>query len=214
MTRPTVSAFKWVPPFAQGLVRDLRVRWALEEASTAYDVRPLAMGENGSDDYRHLQPFGQVPSYEEGDLVLFESGAVVLHIAEHCERLLSNDPNTRARTISWMFAALNTVEVPVTMLNQIDRFNPATADFRDAVIEAVRRRLSSLATALGQAEYLEGEFSAADLLMVSVLRVLRDTELVGEHSNLVSYQQRCEARATFQRALGAQMATFKQNAPA
>ncbi|HWI87297.1 MAG TPA: glutathione S-transferase family protein [Sphingomonas sp.] len=214
MTPPTVSAFKWVPPFAQGLVRDLRVRWALEEASTAYDLRLLAMGENGSEEYRHLQPFGQVPSYEEGDLVLFESGAIVLHIAEHCEGLLSIDLNTRARTISWMFAALNTVEVPVTMLNQIDRFNPATAEFRESVIEAVRRRLSSLATTLGDADYLEGGFSAADLLMVSVLRILRDTELVGEHPNLVSYQQRCEARDTFQRALGAQMATFNQNVPA
>jgi glutathione S-transferase len=210
-----VSAFAWVPPIAQGLVRDLRVRWALEEAGLDYEERLLGPGDNASAAYLHLQPFGQVPAYEEEDLKLFESGAIVLHIAERCEGLLPLDPKRRARAKTWMFAALNTVEPPVAFLNQLQQINSAEAvTLQKPVADAVRRRLDSVADRLNGRDYLEDEFTAGDLLMTTVLRILRTTDLVSAMPALEAYLIRCEARPAFQSALGAQMEAFRNNEPA
>ncbi|HYA66325.1 MAG TPA: glutathione S-transferase family protein [Burkholderiaceae bacterium] len=217
MTKIRVSVYRWVPPFAQGLVRDLRVRWALEEAGLPYEERLLRFGEQSSDSYRALQPFGQVPAYEEDSLVLFESGAIVYHIAERSERLMSADPVARAHTLTWMFAALNTVEPPIQFLNQIDLMgNDARAapSVRTAVLERVGKRLAALRDRLTRCEYLvDGHFSAADLLMTTVLRNLRSTNLLSELPVLDAYRLRCEARPAFQKALADQMRRFAENAP-
>lgn len=210
-----ISAFAWVPPVAQGLVRDLRVRWALEEAGLDYEERLLQLGDNASAAYLHLQPFGQVPAYEEEDLKLFESGAIVLHIAERCEGLLPLDPKQRARAKTWMFAALNTVEPPVMFLNQLQQINSAEAvTLQKPVADAVRRRLDSVANRLNGRDYLEDKFTAGDLLMTTVLRILRTTDLVHAMPPLEAYLIRCEARPAFQSALGAQMEAFRNNEPA
>jgi glutathione S-transferase len=206
-----VSAFRWVPPFARGLVRDLRVRWALEEAGLAYDERLLGPDDRGSDAYRRLQPFGQVPSYEEDGLVMFESGAIVLHVAERSETLLPKDPARRARTVTWMFAALNTIEPRVMQLAEIDLFHPEeewAKIRRPAAVEAVNTRLAELAACLDGREYLEGRFTAADLLMTTVLRILRHTDLVARVPVLEDYRLRCEARPAFAKALADQLAAF------
>jgi glutathione S-transferase len=212
-----VSAYRWVPPFAQGLVRDLRVRWALEEVGLPYEERMLGFGEQSSDSYRALQPFGQVPAYEEDSLVMFESGAIVYHIAESSERLMSADPVARAHTLTWMFAALNSVEPPIQFLNQIDLMGAdaqVAQPVRAAVLERVVKRLAALRDRLAQRDYLvDGRFSAADLLMTTVLRTLRNTNLVGEIPALDGYRLRCEARRAFQKALADQMAHFAKNAP-
>jgi glutathione S-transferase len=209
-----VSALRWVPPFAQGLVRDLRVRWALEEAGLAYEQRLIGPEEQKSAGYRALQPFGQVPSYEEDGLVLFESGAIVLHIAERSEVLMPSDPGARARTKTWMFAALNTVEPPIVFLTQLDmQKGGADPAQREAVVARVKTRLASLCDCLGGRDYLEGRFAASDLLMTSVLRILRRTDMVAEMPVLEAYRLRCEARPAFQKALADQMANFAANAP-
>ncbi|UCI07198.1 glutathione S-transferase family protein [Mesorhizobium sp. B1-1-8] len=211
-----ISAFAWVPPVAQGLVRDLRVRWALEEAGLGYEERRLKLGDNAAPEYLALQPFGQIPAYEEDGLALFESGSIVLHIAERCETLLPSDPKGGARTKTWMFAALNTVEPPVLFLNQLQQMNsPEAAALQKPVAEAVQRRLDGVASRLSNRDYLEeDQFTAGDLLMTTVLRILRNTDLVSDMPVLVAYQSRCEARPAFQRALSAQMATFHRNDPA
>jgi glutathione S-transferase len=209
-----VSAFKSVPPFAQGLVRDLRVRWALEEAGIPYEQHLLGDGEKDGADYRAWQPFGQVPAYEEDGLRLFESGAIVLHIAgkaEAGEALLPADPAARARATEWMFAALNTIEPQTQNLAAIDLFY-ADQDWakarRPGAEEMAEKRLADLATALGGKDWLtDGRFTAGDLLMATVLRILRHTGLVAE-AGLADYLARCEARAAFGRALAAQMAAF------
>jgi glutathione S-transferase len=210
-----VSALRWVPPFAQGLVRDLRVRWALEEAGLAYEQQLIGPEEQKSADYRSLQPFGQVPSYEEDGLVLFESGAIVLHIAERSEALMPSDPCARARTKTWMFAALNTIEPPITFLFQLDmqKGGPDPAQ-REAVAARVKARLASLCDCLEGRDYLEDRFTASDLLMTSVLRILRRTDMVAQMPVLEAYRLRCEARPAFQKALADQMANFAAHAPA
>jgi glutathione S-transferase len=209
-----VSAFRWVPPFAQGLVRDLRVRWALEEAGIAYEQRLIGPEEQKSASYRALQPFGQVPAYEEDDLVLFESGAIVLHIAERSDVLMPSDSAARARTKTWMFAALNTVEPPVLFLNQIDmQKGGADPAQRETVAGRVNMRLASLSERLAGRDYLEDRFTAADLLMTSVLRILRRTDMLAAMPVLGAYQNRCEARPAFQKALADQMANFAAHAP-
>jgi len=215
MSAIKVSAYRWVPPFAQGLVRDLRVRWALEEAGLPYEERLLDF-RNKPDGYRKLQPFGQVPTFEEDGLVLFETGAIVLHIAERSTLLLPPDPSARARATSWMFAALNSVEPSIMSLIQIDlKFagDAAATQVREAAVDAVKGRLESVAAWLGEREYLEDRFTAGDLLMVTVLRILRHTDLVTGIPVLAAYVSRCEARPAFQRALAAQMAVFAENAP-
>jgi glutathione S-transferase len=212
-----VTAFQWVPPFAQGLVRDLRVRWALEEARIGYTEKLLAPGEHNAPAYRSLQPFGQVPVYEEGDLVLFESGAIVMHIAEKCPALLPSDPAKRARAISWMFAALNSVEPHVQNLVTIDLFfaNEEWAKQRRPGAQIMAQsRLAAVAAALAGRDYLEGEFTAGDLLMCTVLRLPRHTSMIAEMPVLAAYQARCEARPAFQRALTAQLAPFASHVAA
>ncbi len=207
----TVTAFKWVPPFAQGLVRDLRVRWALEEAGLRYEVRLLEEGEKDGADYRAWQPFGQVPAYEENGLKLFESGAIVLRVAERSENLLPGDPAARARAIEWIFAALNSIEPAVANLASIDLFYPDQewAKLRRPDAEAaVRKRLAELAVALGDKPFLDGpRFTAGDLMMATVLRILRHTDIVAE-AGLGDYLARCQSRPAFERALAGQMSAF------
>jgi len=213
----TVSAFRWVPPFAQGLVRDLRVRWALEEAGLPYEARLIGREDQSSEAYRELQPFGQVPAFEQDGIKLFESGAIVLHIAEQSEALMPADPQGRARTRTWVLAALNTIEPHIQALAATDLFHKGeawTVERRPQVVEMIRKRLGELSAALGDSDYLDGRFTAGDLMMTTVLRNLRDTDLVEEHPNLAALKARCEARPAFRRALEAQMAAFRENAPA
>jgi glutathione S-transferase len=211
----TITAFKWVPPMAQGLVRDLRVRWALEEAGLPYDVRLIDPSVQRTADYLSMQPFGQVPVLIEGNLTLFESGSIVLHIGEKSEALLPRQEAERARAITWMISALNSIEPAVMQLSQIDLFH-AKEDWaiarRPAAEQWVRERLADLAQALGGKPYLEGRFTAGDLIMVTVLRILRHTDLVAEHDNLAAFLARSEARPAFQRALEGQMSAFRAHA--
>ncbi len=213
-----VSAFRWVPPFAQGLVRDLRVRWALEEAGLPYEVMLIGPDEQKSESYRRLQPFGQVPAIDDDGLVLFESCAIVMHLGQRSEALMPRDDPAQARVRTWMLAALNTIEPPITTLNVID-LQPGGApagakDMRDSVVARIGGRLDSLAAFLGGRENLvEERFTAADLLMTTVLRILRTTDLVSKRPTLEAYRLRHEARPTFQKALAAQMATFAKHAP-
>lgn len=212
-----VSTFRWVPPFAQGLVRDLRVRWALEEAKIPYEAKLIGPEDQASASYRQWQPFGQVPAYEEDGFLMFESGAIVYCIAERSDALMPSDPKGRMRTLTWMFAALNSIEPRVQQLAEIDLFN-ADQDWakarRPAVLEALTKRLTALSDWLGGRDYLEGRFTAADLLMTTVLRILRHSDLLSKFPTLEGYRQRCEARPAFQKALADQMASFQANAVA
>jgi glutathione S-transferase len=212
----TVSAFKWVPDFARGQVRDLRVRWALEEAGLPYRTRLLTQGDQDKDDYRALQPFGQVPIFQEGDLTLFESGAIVLHIGERTEALLPKDPAARARATQWLIAALNSIE-PFTMeIVRIDLFY-AKEEWaklrRPGAVQFVQRRLAGLSKSLGDKPYLDGDrFTAGDLMMSTVLRILNNTDIVTSDKRLAAYIERCTARPAFKRALDAQLGDFKEAA--
>ena len=212
-----ISAFAWVPPFAQGVVRDLRVRWALEEAGLLYRERLLDALTERPEAYFEEQPFGQVPIYIDGPVRMFESGAIVLHIAEWTEVLMPRDAAGRARAMSWVVAALNSIEPMLIELATIDIFN-ADAEWarlrRPEVERKIRERLGRLSHWLGEREWLESRFTAGDLMMCTVLRILRNTELVTEHPNLQRYQARCEARPAFARALADQMAAFEKHAPA
>jgi glutathione S-transferase len=207
----TVYALRCVPPFARGVVRDLRVRWALQEAGLAYERRLLDGGEHKGQDYRRLQPFGQVPAYAEDGLVLFESGSILLHIAEKSPVLLPVEPAARARAVTWLLAALNSVEVALQQLTQIDLFyaNEHWAVERRPQAEAFARlRLGELAAYLEGREYLEERFSVGDLMMATVLRIPRHTALVTADPVLGPYLARCECRPAFQRALAEQLADF------
>jgi glutathione S-transferase len=205
-----------VPPFAQGLVRDLRVRWALEEAGLPYEEMLIGPEDQKSESYRRMQPFGQVPIYEEDGLVLFESGAIVLHIAERSEVLMPREPKARARVQTWVFAALNSVEQHVQNYTSLDLFF-AKEEWarlrRPSALEAVQSRLNVLSKWLEGREYLEDRFTAGDLMMTTVLRIVRHTELVTKMPVLEAYRQRCEARPAFQKALAAQMAPFAKYTP-
>lgn len=209
----TVSAFHWVPSFAQGQVRDLRVRWALEEAGLPYRSRLLEQGDQDSPEYRAMQPFGQVPIFEEDGNVLFESGAIVLYIGERSETLLPNDPQARARATQWLIAALNSIEPSIMNVASIDLFYAGEEWAklrRQGAIDFARGRLGALAKALGDKPFLDGErFTAGDLLMSSVLRIM--PELVVE-PNLQAYVARCTARPAFERALAAQLGDFREAA--
>jgi glutathione S-transferase len=212
----TLYAFKWVPDFAQGLVRDLRVRWALEEAGIPYATRLLGRDDNETPEYRKLQPWGQVPVIEDDGLVLFESAAIVQYIADRSEALSPRDPSGRAKVAQWLFAAMNSVEPHISNLGNIDLFHADQewAKARRPSQEAfTRMKLASLARRLDGREWLEDRFTVADLLMVSVLRNLRHTDIVSADPVLGPYVARGEARPAFQRALAAQLATFKENAP-
>jgi glutathione S-transferase len=208
----TLTGFSWVPPFARGLVRDLRVRWALEEAGIPYSEKLISQDDKDGPEYRAVQPFGQVPVIEEDDLVLFESGAIVLRIAEGCEALCPRDDAGRAKTIQWVIAALNSIEPHIQNLTSIDIFfaEEAWAKARRPGAEALAKlKLEALAKRLQGREYLEDRFMAGDLMMVTVLRNLRHTDLVSGHPVLGPYMARCEARPAFQRALKAQMESFQ-----
>ena len=209
----TVTAYSWVPPIVQGLVRDLRVRWALEEAGLPYRVELIDQRDKPAD-YREWQPWSQVPAYEEDGLRLFESGAIVLHIAERSPALAPRDPKAKARMTAWLFAALNSVEPPLQELAMIDLMH-ADKEWakvrRPMVVEFVQRRLKGLADALAGGEFLEGGFTAADLMMATVLRMARNTDLV-EQAGLSDYLGRCEARPAFQKALAGQVQDFQDAA--
>jgi len=210
----TISAFRWVPPFAKGQVRDLRVRWALEEAGLAYKSRLLEQGDQDKPDYRALQPFGQVPTFEENGFSLFESGAIVLHIGERSETLLPKDPAARARATQWLIAALNSIEPFAMNVALIDAFhaNEEWAKLRrPGAVEFFEKRLSGLSKALGDKPHLDGDrFTAGDLLMTTVLRIKPD--IVAGHQRLVDYVARCAARPAFKRALAAQIGDFRDAA--
>jgi glutathione S-transferase len=207
-----LTAFRSVPAFAQGLVRDVRVRWALEEAGIPYQERLIGREDRATAGYRALQPFGQVPVIETDELKLFESGAIVLHIAEKSETLMPADANGRARTTAWVFAALNSVEPPIDKLAELDLFHSGEAwavARRPMVVEMVQNRLGALEDWLDGRDYLEDRFTAGDLLMTTVLRVLRHTDIVSGRPTLKAYQQRCEARPAFQKALADHLKPFE-----
>jgi glutathione S-transferase len=207
----TISAFRWVPPFAQGQVRDLRVRWALEEAGLSYRTRLLEMGDQDRPEYRTMQPFGQVPIFDEDGQVLFESGAIVLHIGERSEALLPKDSGARARATQWLIAALNSIEPHIMNVAVLDLFHAGQEWAklrRPGAVEFAQRRLRSLAQALGDKPHLDGErFTAGDLLMTTVLRIM--PELMVD-PRLTAYVERCTARPAFKRALDAQLGDFKK----
>ena len=210
---PTITAFQRSPDRGRGLGRDMPVRWALEEVGQPYDVRLVSFPELKAPAHRALNPFGQIPTYEEGGLVLFESGAIVFHLAQRHAGLLPDDPAARARAVAWMFAALSTVEpgiMELSMLKVLDRDKP-WYEARLPVVEAgVRQRLGELSRRLGDADWLDGPFSAGDLLMANVLRRLEASGLLDEFPNVAAYVARREARPAFQRAFAAQRAVFDQ----
>ena len=210
----TISAFNQVPDFAKGLVRDLRVRWALEEASLPYDARLLEQGDQEQPNYRLLQPFGQVPIFKEDELVLFESGAIVLHIAERSETLLPVDSVGRARAVQWLIAALNSVEPSIVNVFLID-FVYAKEEWaklrRPGAVEFMNKKLDAVAKRLGDKPFLDGErFTAGDLMMSTVLRFHSDVPK--RDPRLAAYIDRCTARPAFKRALNAQLCDFREAA--
>jgi glutathione S-transferase len=212
---PTITAFQQSPDRGQGLARDTRVRWALEEVGQPYEVRLLSFAAMKQPAHRALHPFGQIPTYEEGDLVLFESGAIVLHLAQQHAGLLPDEPNARARAITWMFAAINTVEPPILELvtaRIIEGDKPWAERRLPLVKDRIRARLDDLAARLGGAQWLDGAFSAGDLMMVSVLLRLRPSGLLDEYASLAAYVARGEARPAYQRAFAAQLAVFTGSA--
>lgn len=211
---PTITAFERSPDRGRGLARDMRVRWALEEVGQPYDMRLLSFETMKQPGHRRRNPFGQIPTYEDGELTLFESGAIVLHIAEQHPGMLPLEPNARARAIMWMFAALNTVEPPIfdRTIALIVEGKEAWAKERLALVEErIRKRLSELAAHLGGADWLDGHFSAGDLLMVTVLRRLTGSGLLDEQPRLMDYIGRAEARPAYRRAFEAQLAVFNAN---
>jgi glutathione S-transferase len=208
---PTITAFKRSPDGGKGLARDMRVRWALEEVGQPYDVRFVSFDEMKQDAHRALHPFGQIPTYEEGDLVLFESGAIVFHIAARHAGLLPDDANARARAITWMFAALGTMEPPILELvtaRFLEGDKPWSKERLPLVVDRIHERLKQLSARLGSADWLDGAFSAGDLMMVSVLLRLKPSGLLGEYPDLSAYVSRGEARPAYKRAFDAQLAVF------
>ena len=208
---PTITAFRASPDRGRGLARDMPVRWALEEVGQPYDVRLLSFKEMKEPAHLALQPFGQIPTYEEGDLALFESGAIILHIAEQHPGLLPDDTSARARAIAWMFAAKSTVE-PVIVESEVARLLESdkswTSERLPMIEDRIRGRLGDLSKRLGDGEWLDGEFSAGDLLMINVLRRPGGSTIAEEFPNLAAYVARGEARPAFTRAFGAQFAVF------
>ncbi|NNH63634.1 glutathione S-transferase family protein [Rhizobium laguerreae] len=207
----TITAFERSPDRGRGLARDMRVRWALEEVGQPYEVRLVSFKEMKEPPHLALQPFGQIPTYEEGDLALFESGAIVFHIGERYAGLLPDDANARARALTWMFAALNTVETPIfdrALLMILERDKPWYDQRLAALEDSIRKRLIGLSRRLGDADWLDGAFSAGDLLMVSVLLRLKGSDILEEYPNLAAYVARGESRPAYKRAFAAQLAVF------
>jgi glutathione S-transferase len=212
----TITAFEKSPDGGKGLARDTRVRWALEEAGQPYEVRLVSFKALKEPAHLAISPFGKIPTLEEGDLALFESGGIVLHIAEQHAGLLPSDTNARARAISWMFAALNTIEPPILELvtaKILEGDKPWAPERLPLVLDRIRDRLKQLVARLGDANWLDGEFSAGDLLMVSVLLRLRPSGLLNEFPSLAAYVARGEARPAYQRAFAAQLAQNTQASP-
>jgi glutathione S-transferase len=213
----TISAYKWVPPQVRGLVRDLRPRWALEEAGIPYTEKLIGLGEDqASDWYRALQPFGQVPAMEEDGLKIFESGAIVLRIAQKSDVLMPEDEVGRLRTTSWIFAAINSIEPPVQELALIQLAysdQEWTKARKPMLDEWITKRLAQLTKVLEGKDWLEGRFTAGDLMMVTVLRMLHTTDLLDKEPAIQAYVARGEARPAFQRALAAQLAAFEKGGP-
>ena len=213
---PTITAFERSPDRGRGLARDMRVRWALEEVGQPYEVRLVSFSEMKESAHRRLHPFGQIPTYEEGDLALFESGAIILRIAERHAGLLPDEPNARARAITWMFAALNTVEPPIVELSMatiVERDKPWYAERQPMLLERVHVRLRELSNRLGDNEWLDGAFSAGDLLMITVLRRLSSSGALEKYPTLLAYIARGEARPAYQRAFADQLAVFTGKTP-
>ena len=211
---PTITAFEQSPDRGKGQARDMRVRWALEEVGQPYDVRLVSFREMKEPAHLALHPFGQIPTYEEGDLALFESGAIVLHIAEGHEGLLPGDANARARAITWMFAALNTVEPPLVAREAVmllERDKPWYEQRLPLVEERARKPLGELSRRLGDAEWLDRVFTAGDLMMVGVFFRSKDSGILEEFPNLAAYVARGEARPAFERAFAAQREVFTRN---
>ena len=213
---PTITAFERSPDRGQGLARDMRVRWALEEVGQPYDVRLVSFKAMKQPEHLALQPFGQIPTYEEGDLALFESGAIVLHIANQHPGLLPDDANARARAIAWMFAAHATMQPPIVEREAailMEKDKSWFAERLPILDERVSTRLGQLSSRLGEADWLDGNFSAGDLLMINVLRRPAASDLIEDYPNLFAYVARGEARPAFKRAFEAQLAVFTGNAP-
>jgi glutathione S-transferase len=213
---PTITVFERSPDRGKGLARDMRVRWALEEVGQPYEVRLVSFGAMKEPAHRALHPFGQIPTYEDGDLALFESGAIVFHIAERHAGLLPDDANARARAISWMFAAVNTIEPPILDLQNIKFLEGDKPWFEQRlpiVQDRIRNRLGELSSRLADADWLDGAFSAGDLMMVSVLRRLKPSGLLDEYPNLSAYVARAEARPAHKRAFDSQLAVFTGKPP-
>ena len=209
---PTITAFKTSPDRGRGLARDMTVRWALEEVGQPYDVRLVTFPEMKEPAHMALQPFGQIPTYQDGDLTLFESGAIVHHIALNHPGLLPEDADGKARALAWMFAALATVQPPVVefgMASLFERDKPWFQDRQPVLEQSVRTRLDQLSARLGEADWLDGAFSAGDLGMVVVLRRLGASGIVADYPNLAAYVARAEARPAFQRAFADQLAVFE-----
>ena len=207
----TITAFERSPDGGKGLARDTRIRWALEEVGQPYDVRLVSFAEMKEPAHLALHPFGQIPTYEDGDLVLFESGAIVFHIAERHAGLLPDDANARARAITWMFAALSTVEPPILELANaklLEGDKPWSNERLPLVVERVRDRLKQLSDRLGDAEWLDGAFSAGDLMMVHVLQRLKSSGILNEFPNLAAYVARGEARPAYKRAFDSQRTVY------
>jgi glutathione S-transferase len=212
-----LTAFRWVPPFAQGYVRDLRVRWALEEAGSPYEVVLVDRQDLDQEAHRDWQPFGQVPAYRDDEAELFESGAIVLHIARKSDVLAPHDPAGWASTTAWVIAALNSVEphaMNVVMLDGVYAGESWIEDRRPSARATLDNRLASLCAWMEGRDYLVGRFTVADIIMATVLRELVDSGVLARFPMLDDYRRRCVARPAFQRALDAQLQTFQENAPA
>ncbi len=203
--KPILITLDWVPPFAHGYVKDLRVRWALEEAGIAYDVKLIKNSEKETTTYRQIQPYGQVPAYEEGEIHMYESGAIVLYIGEKSEKLLSKNPAERARALTWMFSATNTLEPHVKYFND-EETNAVAA-------KVLKKRLAELTKWLEGKEYLENKFSAGDIMMCTVLRDLGDDEIIMKNRILLDYRTRCEYRPAFKKALNDQLESLAKHNP-
>lgn len=213
-TLPIITAFKASPDRGKGLARDMRVRWAFEEVGQSYDVKLVTFEEMAGPAYRKLQPFGQIPAYEEGSLVLFETGAIILHIAEKYPGLLPDEPNARARAITWMFAALNTVELPIVERSSfviVEKNKPWFNERLPLLDERVHARLRELSAYLSDSQWLDGDFSAGDLLMVNVLCRLESSGLLNHYPNLEDYIARARARPAYKRAFAAQLAVYEES---
>jgi glutathione S-transferase len=208
---PTITAFEKSPDRGRGLARDMRVRWALEEVGQPYAVHLVTFETMKQPAHRARNPFGQIPTYDDGDLTLFESGAILFHIAERHAGLLPTDTNARARAIMWMFAALNTVEPPIfdrSLVNILERDQPWFEQRLQALDKIIRIRLGDLSRHLGDSDWLDGAFSAADILMVTVLRRLQGSGILEEYPNIAAYVARAEVRPAYKRAFDAQLAVF------